>query len=98
MLAAVQVASITGRPRLFQVAAVIGWRVRSDSETTTTFAVEPMMVPLPPNPAPKASAHHKGLGLIPVDARSRITGMSAMVIGMLSMKADAMATTHNKIN
>ena len=59
-LATVQVASITGRPRLFHNWDVIGVRVRSEILATTMLAVEPMMVPLPPNPAPKASAHQSG--------------------------------------
>src|SRR5574340_1421839 len=83
ILAAVQVVSMTGSPRLFHVAEVMGWRVRSDRDTTTTLAVEPMMVPFPPKPAPKASAHHSGSVLIPAAPRSRITGIKAMVMGML---------------
>jgi hypothetical protein len=39
---------------------VMGVRVFSESAVTMMLAVEPMIVPLPPKPAPNASAHHKG--------------------------------------
>ena len=42
---------------------VIGVRVFSLSATVITLAVEPMGVPLPPKPAPNASAHHSGNGV-----------------------------------
>ena len=54
---------MTGRPRLFHNFAVMGVRVFSERVATTILAVEPMMVPLPPKPAPKASAHHNGANI-----------------------------------
>ncbi len=60
-----QATIITGKPRLIHIADVMGVRVRSDSEATTILAEEPMIVPFPPNPAPNASAHHKGAVFIP---------------------------------
>jgi hypothetical protein len=64
-LAIAQVKSITGRPRLFQSAVVMGLRVRSESAVTMMLAVEPTIVPFPPKPAPKASAHHNGAMFMP---------------------------------
>ena len=63
-----QVTNITGKPRLLQMSGVIGERVRSESEATTIFAVEPMIVPFPPKPAPNARAHQNGSTFIPVAA------------------------------
>ena len=57
---------MTGSPFLFQSMGDMGLRVRSDSEVTITFAVEPMIVPFPPKPAPKAKAHHYGVTSIPI--------------------------------
>ena len=83
-----QVANMTGRPRLFQSLDVMGWRVFSESVVTMILAVEPMIVPLPPKPAPKASAHHSGVVSIPVSPSPMITGIIAIVIGTLSTTAD----------
>ena len=90
------VANITGRPRLFHNFTVMGLRVRSDNEATTMLAVEPMMVPLPPRPAPNANAHQNAPTLIPVAARLWITGINATVIGILSRKADRKATIQSR--
>ena len=68
-LASRQVSAITGRPRRVQSLELIGSRVCREYWTTTTLAADPMMVPLPPNPAPKAIAHQKGSGLTPVEPR-----------------------------
>ena len=65
MLATVHVSSITGRPRWFYGLEVIGVRVRLDRLATTMSAVETIIVPWPPKPAPKASAHHNGWMSIP---------------------------------
>jgi len=64
-----RVASITGKPRLFHNFTVMGLRVLSDSEATTIFAVDPMIVPLPPSPAPKANAHQYAFTFTPAAAR-----------------------------
>jgi len=59
-VARAQVMSITGRPERIQIRKVIGVRVRSLRATVTTLAVEPMGVPFPPKPTPRASAHQSG--------------------------------------
>ena len=97
MLATRQVAIITGRPRRFHRWEVIGVRVRSEIEATTMLAVEPIMVPLPPKPAPKTNAHHRGAVLTPARPSSWITGIKAMVIGTLSTTADRPAIDQIKI-
>lgn len=51
MLAIAQVAIMTGRPRLIHIAEVMGVRVFSDSVATMMFALEPMIVPVPPKAA-----------------------------------------------
>ena len=61
----VHVTNITGMPRLSHKADVMGVRVFSDSVATIMFALDPMIVPLPPKPAPNASAHHNGPISIP---------------------------------
>ncbi len=87
-----QVASITGKPRLFHILDVMGVRVFSERVTTTILTVEPMMVPLPPKPAPKANAHQSGPISRPVAPNPWITGIMAIVIGILSTIADNNAT------
>jgi hypothetical protein len=64
MLAMTQAAIMAGNPRLIHITEVMGVRVLSDNEATTILAEDPMMVPLPPKPAPNARAHHKGAVLI----------------------------------
>jgi hypothetical protein len=54
-----QVAKATAEPDLIQIRNVIGVAVFSLMETVTTLAVEPMGVPFPPNPTPKARAHQR---------------------------------------
>jgi len=80
--------NITGKPLLFHKMGVIGYLVLSDKDVTITFAVEPIIVPLPPRPAPKASAHHKCVTSKPIIPNSSITGIKAIVIGILSTIAD----------
>ncbi len=48
MLAIAQVTIMTGRPRLIHITEVMGVRVFSDSVATMMFALEPMIVPVPP--------------------------------------------------
>ena len=75
-------------PLRFQRADVIGVRVRSDTLATTILAVEPIIVPFPPKPAPKTNAHQIGVTFIPALPSSWIIGIIAIVIGMLSTTAD----------
>ncbi len=84
---------MAGKPRLLHIAEVIGVRVLSDSEATTIFAEDPIIVALPPKPAPNANAHQRGAVLIPELPSWRMTGISAIVIGMLSTIAERIATT-----
>ena len=86
------VTNITGKPRLFQSFAVMGVRVFSDSVVTMMFAVDPIIVPLPPKPAPNASAHQSGVMSIPDSPSPLMTGINAIVIGTLSTTADNTAT------
>jgi hypothetical protein len=64
-LATAVVASMAIRPERNQILVVMGLSVRSLTVMVTTLAVEPMGVPLPPKPAPKARAHQRGEALIP---------------------------------
>lgn len=97
MLVTTSVPSITGTPYLFHSLGVIGVSVFSDTDATTMLAVDPIMVPLPPKPAPKTSAHHNGSIGIPVSPNPWMSGISAMVMGTLSTSAERIATPHNSI-
>src|ERR671918_602745 len=84
-LAIAHVNSITGRPRRFHSLEVIGVRVFSERVATMILAVEPMIVPLPPKPAPKASAHQANLGILGLalskpTSSSKITRVCSNVI------------------
>ena len=68
MEATTNAATIAGKPRLLHIADVMGVRVRSDSEATTMLAEEPIIVPLPPKPAPNTRAHHKNKGDTAINA------------------------------
>jgi hypothetical protein len=56
-----------------------------------------MIVPLPPKPAPKTSAHHNGSVFIPDAPRPWIIGMRAIVTGTLSTTAEIPATNQIRI-
>jgi hypothetical protein len=87
----VQVVTITGKPVLFHIVEVMGVLVRSETVTTTIFAVEPIMVPLPPKPAPKARAQQRGSIFRPAAPNALMTGIIAMAIGTLSSTPERMA-------
>ena len=84
--------NMTGNPRFTHTADVIGSRVFSESDATMMFAVAPMMVPLPPKPAPSTNAHYSGPTSMPVSPKPLTMGINAMVIGTLSTTADSAAT------
>src|SRR5574341_703858 len=88
-----QLVIITGSPRCDHNCEVMGVRVLSESFATMILVVEPTIVPLPPKPAPNASAHQSGVISIPPSPSPWITGINAIVIGMLSTTADNAATT-----
>jgi len=75
----------------------MGVRVFSEIEATIMFAVDPIIVPFPPKPAPKANAHHRAEIGTPNNPISFITGIIAIVIGTLSINAESIATNHNMI-
>ena len=54
---------VSGIPKRIHSLALIGFDVRSDTEATTMLAVAPIIVPLPPRPAPSARAHQSGVTL-----------------------------------
>ena len=61
-------------------------------DATTTFALAPMSVPLPPRQAPSARLHHIGSRFVrPIWPMSLMSGISVATNGMLSMNAEAMA-------
>ena len=64
-------------------------------EATTTLALAPISVPLPPKQAPKANDHHIGSRLLsPICPISCISGISVATKGILSIKAEATALIH----
>ena len=94
-VAVMHVIIIPGKPTRIHSFVVIGFGPRSLIETVITFALEPIGVALPPNPAPIASAQNRG-------AQSRLgsaspipmmTGIIAAVNGILSTIALAIAET-----
>ena len=92
MVPTTHVASATGSPRLLHNSGVIGVFVLSESDTMTMLAPEPMLVALPPNPAPSTTAHHSALISIPVAASPSSSAIIAMVTGTLSTMAESAAT------
>lgn len=74
-LTTAQVTSIAGWPERIQIRVVIGVRIRSLWVIVITSAVAPIGVPLPPKPAPKASAHHSADTGMPRLPSSRTTGL-----------------------
>ena len=89
-----QLASDVIAPLLAQMRKVIGLSVRSLMETVTTLAVDPIGVPFPPNPTPRARAHHSGVTFTPWLCNPAMIGSMAMVNGMLSTTADMIALIH----
>ena len=74
----------------------IGYPASSDKPAVTTFAEAPMSVPLPPRQAPKARAQISGpRSRLRSTERESTIGIIVAVYGMLSMKAEATAETHN---
>ena len=65
MVETTQVRIITGVPTLSHSFADIACLVFSDSETVTTLAVDPIGVPFPPKPTPRARAQNNGVVGIP---------------------------------
>jgi len=60
------VISITGVPPFNHSLVEIACFVFDAKEIVTTLAVEPIGVPFPPNPTPKAKAQNRGVVAIPI--------------------------------
>ena len=59
----VTVTAVTTSPYLVNSQKEIGCRLRAAMPRTTTLALAPMAVALPPRSAPSASAHHSDVRL-----------------------------------
>ena len=93
MLPTMQVAMAIGRPTRVHNLAEIGVLVCSESETIRILAPEPILVALPPKPAPNTTAHHNAVTFTPKAANPFSSEIIAIVTGTLSTSADKPATT-----
>src|SRR5688500_4543582 len=68
MLPIAVVSIINGKPTLRKRLNVILYPCFSDKPTAIMPALDPISVPFPPKPAPKAKAHHRGFIAKPPNA------------------------------
>src|SRR5674476_1639961 len=93
-----RVTTATSEPYFVNSQKEIGWPLRFAIPATTTLALAPIAVALPPRSAPRTSAHHKPFwppsGPFPLTSWST-TGDMVATNGMLSTIADNAADPHS---
>src|SRR3989338_7086106 len=84
-----------GKPSFINCKKPILCPLFSHIPAATTFALAPIIVPLPPRHVPNASAQRTGLTgkLVGSSDNFKTTGIMAVAYGILSMKADTIPET-----